>query len=175
MNKNPHGHVMTGQPEEKRVLAVVFQFRPYPHHRGTYFDLVAQLRPELFKIEGFLANERFVLPSDENALVSISLWQDEAAIQRWRAHAGHRVAQRRGKQEVFAGYRLRVGEAVEDGDDEDRLHVTIGKGLEPPSGADLYLSVLDPARQLVIDQADGEVERRLCLRVVRDYGPDAPA
>lgn len=155
--------------------AVVFQFRPHPHHRGTYFDLVGQLRPELFKIEGFLANERFVLPSDENALVSISLWQDEAAIQRWRAHAGHRVAQRRGKEEVFAGYRLRVGEAVENGDEDALLHVTIGTGLQPPPGTDLYLGVLDPSRQLVIGRAEGEAERRLRLRVVRDYGPDAPA
>ncbi len=154
--------------------AVVFQFRPHPEHRDTYFEIVAGLRPELQRVQGFLANERFTSRTDPHGLVSISLWEDEAAIRRWRAHAGHRVAQARGKREVFAGYRLRVAEAVADADPRG-LRLAIGPGLEPAAGAEAFDGIPDPERRLVLGGcAPGrEPERALVLRVLRDYGPDA--
>lgn len=154
--------------------AVVFQFRPHPEHRGTYFEIVAELRPELQRVPGFLANERFTSRSDPHGLVSISLWEDEAAIRRWREHAGHRVAQLRGKREVFAGYRLRVAAAVADPASCD-LRLAIGPGLLPASGADMFDGIPDPARRLVLGELAGgpEPERALALRILRDYGPDA--
>lgn len=154
--------------------AVVFQFRPHPEHRGTYFDIVAELRPELQQIPGFLANERFTSRTDPHGLVSISLWEDEAAIRRWRTHAGHRVAQLRGKHEVFAGYRLRVAEAVADGDDHD-LKLGIGPGLTPAAGAEVFDGIPDPKRRLVLGAVapGADPERAFGLRILRDYGPDA--
>ncbi len=154
--------------------AVVFQFRPHPEHRGTYFDIVAGLRPELQRIPGFLANERFTSRADPDGLVSISLWEDGAAIRRWREHAGHRVAQARGKREVFAGYRLRVAETVAEGGGWD-LRLAIGPGLVPAAGAEVFDGIPDPARRLVLGgcAAGPEPERALSLRVLRDYGPDA--
>lgn len=153
--------------------AVVFQFRPHPQHRGTYFAIVAELRPELLRVPGFLANERFADRRDPDALVSISLWEDEDAIRRWRAHAGHRVAQARGKREVFAGYRLRVAEAVAEGAAGD-LRLAVGRGLTPAPGAEAFDGIPDPERRLVLGGlAPGAApERALALRVLRDYGPD---
>jgi heme-degrading monooxygenase HmoA len=156
--------------------AVVFQFRPHPEHRDTYFALVAELRPELQTIDGFLENERFAAADDPGTLLSFSFWRDEAAIQRWRAHAGHRVAQLRGRREVFAAYRLRVGEVVEAPDEAPGLlRLTIGKGLEAGGGA-LYLGITDPENRLVLGEAAaGVAERRLAVRVSRDYGPSMGA
>ena len=154
--------------------AVLFQFRPHADQRGTYFDLVALLRPELQRIEGFLANERFALPDDPGDLLSLSLWRDEAAILRWRAHAGHRLAQLRGKREVLASYRLRVGAEIENHGGASLLRLTIGSELvDPAGGAQLYRGILDPARQLILGPATGAVERRLALQVIRDYGSAA--
>jgi heme-degrading monooxygenase HmoA len=152
----------------------VFQFRPHPEHRGTYFAIVAELRPELQRVPGFLANERFTGRTDPDGLVSISLWQGEDAIRRWREHAGHRVAQARGKREVFAGYRLRVGETVPQTELFD-LELAIGPGLVPASGAEVFDGLLEPERRLVLGPlaAGPEPERRLALRILRDYGPDA--
>jgi len=153
--------------------AVVFQFRPHPEHRDTYFAIVAELRPELQRIDGFLANERFASRTDPDGLVSISLWRDEDAIRRWREHAGHRVAQARGKREVFAGYRLRVGETLPETESCD-LELAIGPRLTPAPGAEAFDGILDPERRLVLGLLGPgpEPERRLALRILRDYGPD---
>lgn len=154
--------------------AVVFEFRPHPEHRETYFAIVAELRPELQRVPGFIANERFASRTDPHGLVSVSLWADEAAILRWRAHAGHRVAQRRGKTEVFAGYRLRVAETVDAAAPCD-VRLAIGPGIEGEAAAETFDGIPDPQRRLVLGAlAAGQVpERLLGLRVLRDYGPDA--
>lgn len=154
--------------------AVVFQFRPHPEHRNTYFDIVAELRPELQRVPGFLANERFTSRTDPHGLVSVSLWEDEAAIRRWREHAGHRVAQLRGKREVFAGYRLRVAAAVADGA-PGGLRLAIGAGLEAAADGETFDGIPHPGRRLVLGAlAEGPTpERSFGLRVLRDYGPDA--
>jgi heme-degrading monooxygenase HmoA len=159
--------------------AVVFQFRPRPDQHDAYFAIVARLRPELQRIDGFLDNERFTSAADPGWLLSLSLWRDEAAILRWRQHAGHRVAQERGKREVFAAYRLRVGEVVEGSAAEvPLLRLAIGHGLAAHAGEGLFWGITDPDRELVLGQADlapdVRVERRLALRVIRDYGRPAP-
>jgi hypothetical protein len=102
------------------------------------------------------------------------LWEDEAAIRRWREHAGHRVAQARGKREVFTGYRLRVAEAVTRPGPGD-LKLAIGPDLAPAPGAEAFDGIPDPRRRLVLGElaAGPEPERALALRVLRDYGPDA--
>jgi heme-degrading monooxygenase HmoA len=158
--------------------AVVFQFRPQPDQHGTYFEIVARLRPELQRIDGFLDNERFTSAAKPGWLLSLSFWRDEAAILRWRQHAGHRVAQERGKHEVFAAYRLRVGQVVEEGEtatEPTRLRLAVGRNLATHAGEGLFRSIADPDRELLLDGADSALgaclERRLTLRVIRDYGP----
>jgi heme-degrading monooxygenase HmoA len=156
------------------VHAVLFRFQPYPEQRETYFSTVAELRPELQKIEGFLHNERFESEGEPGTLLSLSLWEDEAAILRWRRHAGHLVAQRRGKSEVFADYRLRVGHVVE-GEAAD-LWLTIGHQL--PDRGERFRGIGDPDRKLVIppgptSPAEGG-DLTMGLRILRDYGPGGP-
>lgn len=151
--------------------AVLFRFRPYPEQRGTYFAMVAELRPELQKIEGFLHNERFESQREPGTLLALSLWEDEAAILRWRRHAGHLVAQRRGKSEVLADYRLRVGEVVEGGAADLRLKI----GHQLPERGERFQGIADPERKLVIlpdltSPADGN-DLSMGLRILRDYGP----
>jgi heme-degrading monooxygenase HmoA len=162
--------------------AVVFQFRPHPDQHGTYFAHVARLRPELQRIDGFLDNERFASAAEPGWLLSLSLWRDEAAILRWRQHAGHRVAQECGKREVFAAYRLRVGEVEEGGTaapTEPRLRLAIGRGLATREGGELFRGITEPDRELVLGGAElapkAPAERRLTLRVIRDYGPASPS
>ncbi len=46
--------------------------------------------------------------------MSISFWRDEKAVKRWREHADHQLAQKRGKSEIFADFRIRVAEVIRD-------------------------------------------------------------
>ena len=72
------------------------------------------MRAELERIDGFISIERFASLYTEGKLLSLSFWRDEAAVERWREHAGHRAAQRRGRDEIFADYRIRVAGVVRD-------------------------------------------------------------
>jgi heme-degrading monooxygenase HmoA len=47
-------------------------------------------------------------------ILSLSFWKDELAVTRWRNREEHRLAQRKGRQEVFADYRLRVASVIRD-------------------------------------------------------------
>jgi heme-degrading monooxygenase HmoA len=94
------------------MVVVVFEVTLKASEAHRYFDLAAELRPELQEVEGFLSVERFRSLTTESKYVSISFWRDEAAVQRWRAHEQHRVAQGQGKREIFEDFRITVAQAI---------------------------------------------------------------
>ena len=94
------------------MIVVVFEVTVKPDVGQRYFDIAGELRPELQKIDGFLSIERFESLANPGKYVSISFWRDEEAVARWRAHAGHQTAQALGKKELFADFRISVGEVI---------------------------------------------------------------
>jgi heme-degrading monooxygenase HmoA len=68
----------------------------------------AELKPLLEKIDGFISIERFESLYGPGKILSLSFFRDEAAVQAWRATNEHRVAQLKGRGEIFSNYRLRV-------------------------------------------------------------------
>ncbi len=104
------------------MIAVVFEVEMREGRRQDYFDLAAKLRPELDKIDGFISVERFQSLANERKYVSLSFWRDPQAVEAWKAHAEHRVAQQLGKDEIFSKFRIRVAEVVRDyGTDNDAV------------------------------------------------------
>jgi heme-degrading monooxygenase HmoA len=96
------------------MYAVIFEVKPNPGRERDYLDIAQLLRGELEKIDGFISVERFASLYTEGKLLSLSFWRDEAAIERWRTQVQHRAAQRRGREEIFADYRIRVASVVRD-------------------------------------------------------------
>lgn len=96
------------------MIAVIFEVTPKPGATSTYFDTAAGLRHALQAIEGFVSVERFESVSAPGKFLSLSFWQDEAAVQRWRTNEAHRDAQSFGRASVFADYRLRVAHVIRD-------------------------------------------------------------
>ena len=96
------------------MIVVVFEVKPKPGRAQNYFDLAAELRPELEKIDGFISVERFESLTEEGKYLSLSVWRDEEAVRAWREVAEHQAAQNKGKSEIFADYRIRVAEVVRD-------------------------------------------------------------
>ena len=96
------------------MIAVIFEVEPKAQYGGTYFDIAAELRPLVEKIDGFLSIERFESVAYPGRFLSLSFWRDEAAIKQWRTQAEHREAQERGKNELFKNYRIRVANVVRD-------------------------------------------------------------
>ncbi|HSS65303.1 MAG TPA: antibiotic biosynthesis monooxygenase [Gammaproteobacteria bacterium] len=96
------------------MIAVIFEFEPRPGKDRVYFDLAAELRARLEDVDGFVSVERFKSLTHEGKYASLSFWRDEDAVERWRGQAEHRLAQERGKKEIFADFRIRVAEVVRD-------------------------------------------------------------
>jgi heme-degrading monooxygenase HmoA len=96
------------------MIAVIFEVWPAPGRAAEYFDLAAVLKAELEKIDGFVSVERFESLTTRGKYLSLSFWRDEDAVRRWRNVEGHRLAQARGRDGVFADYRLRVAQVVRD-------------------------------------------------------------
>ncbi len=103
------------------MIAVIFEVTMNEGKAGDYFDLAAALKPDLERIDGFVSVERFQSTADPDKYVSLSFWRDEAAVAAWRRHAGHRLAQARGKAEIFADFRIRVAAVERDYTLADRV------------------------------------------------------
>jgi heme-degrading monooxygenase HmoA len=96
------------------MIAVIFEGRTDAAHGAEYLDLAAQLRPLLDGVPGFISVERFRSLSDPEKLLSLSFWEDEAAVAAWRNRPEHRAAQARGCAGVFSDYRIRIAEVSRD-------------------------------------------------------------
>lgn len=96
------------------MIAVIFEVTPASGQQQTYLDLAASLRPELDRMDGFISIERFSSLTQEGKILSLSFWRDEAAVEQWRQFEQHRMAQARGRNGVFADYRLRVAGVIRD-------------------------------------------------------------
>jgi heme-degrading monooxygenase HmoA len=96
------------------VIAVIFEVVPHPERREAYLDAAARLRPILEGIDGFVSVERFESLTNPGKILSLSIWRDEEAVERWRNVEAHRRIQAAGRETMFADYRLRVAAVIRD-------------------------------------------------------------
>ena len=96
------------------MFVVIFEVEPEKESAQEYFDLAAELGPELEKIDGFISVERFSSMHNEGKYLSVSFWRDENALNQWGEHLGHRDAQEKGLKNIFQNYRIRVAEVIRD-------------------------------------------------------------
>jgi heme-degrading monooxygenase HmoA len=100
--------------QEIIMIAVIFEVWPVENGASEYFDLAAELRPLLEGIEGFISIERFESLATKGKYLSLSFWRDEESIQSWRNMEEHRAVQAKGRESIFAEYRIRVASVVRD-------------------------------------------------------------
>ncbi len=96
------------------MIAVIFEVEPNEGMTEPYFDMAAEMRPLVEKIDGFISVERFQSLTNPGKLLSLSFFRDEAALDEWRALAAHRRAQRAGRSRYFRDYRLRIAHVIRD-------------------------------------------------------------
>jgi len=96
------------------MFAVIFEVEPHKERFDEYLALAKALRPRLDAIDGFIDIDRFASKRTEGRVLSLSIFRDEKSVIRWRTHAMHHNAQEKGRFEIFADYRLRVGEITAD-------------------------------------------------------------
>lgn len=102
------------------MIAVIFEVYPTITGKKEYLSIAAKLREFLKTRPGFISIERFQSIGDENKLLSLSFWENEKAVQEWRNVLEHRLAQKRGKTELFDKYKIRVAHVLRDYTMSDR-------------------------------------------------------
>ena len=96
------------------MIGLFFEVQTKPGRRDQYLDLAASLKPELEAMGGCLFIDRFRSLTREDLLLSYQIWQDEAALTAWRAHAYHHEVQTIGRERVFSDYRIRVAQVIDE-------------------------------------------------------------
>lgn len=96
------------------MIAVIFEALPHAAQKQAYLDAAAALRPYLEQIDGFISIERFESLAQPGKLLSLSYWRDEQAVRQWRNLEVHRAVQAKGRESIFADYRLRVAQVIRD-------------------------------------------------------------
>ena len=66
------------------------------------------LKPLLAGFEGFISAERFSSLNEDGKLLSMNIWTDEAAVERWRNAMQHRMSQKEGREKLFESYKITV-------------------------------------------------------------------
>lgn len=102
------------------MYAVIFEVQPTAEGKEEYLQIAANLRTFLEGREGFISIERFQSLVDEEKILSLSFWENEAAIRQWRTLMEHRNAQSSGRNQLFKSYRIRVAEVVRDYSNTER-------------------------------------------------------
>ena len=93
-------------------VIVLFEVTMKEGRMEDYLNLAEGLKDSLSQAEGFISSERFSSISTEGKLLSMSVWEDEESVVKWRNQAVHRMAQHKGRMEDFADYRITVATAL---------------------------------------------------------------
>lgn len=102
------------------MIAVIFEVEIAEGQKQDYLDVAADLKPLLEQVDGFLSVERFQSLTNPEKLLSLSFFKDEKAVEAWRNLPSHRAGQAKGRDGIFAGYRLRVAGVIRDYGMDDR-------------------------------------------------------
>ena len=101
-------------------IVVLFEVKPTKTGKERYLDLAAMLKPMLAGFEGFIRAERFSSLNEDGKLLSMNVWTDEAAVERWRNVMQHRMSQKEGREKLFESYKITVCSEIRSYTDTDR-------------------------------------------------------
>lgn len=117
------------------MIAVIFEVIPTTEGKTQYLETAAGLKQFLSSIKGFISVERFQSLTDSNKILSLSFWDNEQAVRKWRNLSAHRAAQQAGREQLFADYRIRVAGVIRDYSIENRAEApTDSQHIHPSVG-----------------------------------------
>lgn len=114
-------------------IIVLFEVKPTEAGMKNYLELAGMLKPMLSGFEGFIRAERFTSLNEEGKLLSMNVWSDEKAVERWRNVMQHRMSQKEGRERLFESYRITVCSEIRSYSDTDRK--------EAPADSNKYFGV----------------------------------
>lgn len=103
------------------MIIVLFEVTIKNGHEDQYLALAADLKESLAQAEGFVRAERFSSLANDGKLLSLSVWQSEEAVGKWRNHEQHRMSQRQGRDAIFESYTITVVSPLRTYSDRERM------------------------------------------------------
>lgn len=104
------------------MIVVLFEVNVKKEGMAQYLKIAAALAQELSTVEGFISAERFSSLKNDGKLLSVSIWQSEEAIEKWRNHAKHRLGQQQGLEQLFDSYKITVLSSLREYTNTMRVH-----------------------------------------------------
>lgn len=101
-------------------VAVLFEVTPKKEGKEEYLALAAALKSKLMKMPGFISVERFASLNEEGKLLSLSIWENEAAASLWRNQINHRNSQKKGHDTLFEKYKISVAAVIREYTQDNR-------------------------------------------------------
>ena len=101
-------------------IVVLFEVKPTKAGLQKYLNLAEMLKPLLNGFEGFIRAERFSSLNEDGKLLSMNIWTDESAVNRWRNMLQHRICQKDGREALFESYKITVCSAIRSYTDKER-------------------------------------------------------
>lgn len=101
------------------LLISLFEARHHNLSRGMKYACLHN-KMEKALIQGFIRAERFSSLNEEGKLLSMNIWTDEAAVERWRNVMQHRMSQKEGREKLFESYKITVCSEIRSYTDKDR-------------------------------------------------------
>ncbi len=102
-------------------IIVLFEVKPTKEGMKRYLDLAAMLKQLLVGFDGFVRAERFTSLNEEGKLLSMNVWENEEAVERWRNVVEHRMSQKEGKEKLFESYNITVCTTIREYSDTNRF------------------------------------------------------
>lgn len=93
-------------PPAPPYYAVIFTSRSSNMREG-YETMAREMEETAARQPGFLGLET---ASENGKSVTVSYWRDLDSIQQWKAHPRHMEAQKRGREEWYAAYQIRIAQ-----------------------------------------------------------------
>lgn len=89
------------------MVVTIFRSRLKPGAEAEYGEWAERMSQLAKTMPGYVSHKGFVAPDGER--VTIVEFASEEAQRAWRMHPEHVAAQKKGRQDFYAEYRLQVG------------------------------------------------------------------
>ena len=96
------------------MVVGIIEFHIRPAAEALYAQWAENLHARVRENDGFISVERFESKSRPGTWLSVSYWQDAAALVAWRREAAHAKGMVAGKRDIFADYRIVVAEVTRE-------------------------------------------------------------
>ena len=90
------------------MIACIIEFGVKPGRDPDRARLLAELFAEIETVDGFLSKDTFEDVARPGRRITISYWDDAAALRGWMRNPAHRRAIGQGQHEIFSHYAIRV-------------------------------------------------------------------